>query len=198
MKILAVGANGVIGKAVVEKLGQEHTVIGVGHSKGELTVDIGSEESIKRLFEKVGQVDAIISMAGNGEMGSFADMPESGYLNVLNNKVMGQVNLCRVGVKYLNAGGSITLTSGQASNHPMPGTAAISMGVAAINAFIASAALELAGDRRINAVSPAMVKETMEQWGIDSSSGIPAIEVANFYKESVEGRESGKVYNAIL
>lgn len=197
MKILAIGANGVIGKAVVNRLQQDHSVITVGHSRGDLTVDIESKVSILALYERVGKVDAIISMVGNGEMGSLEDMPESGYLTVLNNKVMGQVNLVRIGLDYLNEGGSITLTSGQASSHPIPGTAAIAMGVAALNAFVATAALELKDGKRINAVSPGMVKETMEQWGIDSSSGIPASDVATYYQASIDGQQSGKVFNAV-
>ncbi|MCW8329231.1 short chain dehydrogenase [Photobacterium sp. SDRW27] len=197
MKILAIGANGVIGKAVVSRLRQDHSVIAVGHSQGDYTVDIESKESIQALYEKVGKVDAIVSMAGNGEMGSLEDMPESGYQTVLNNKVMGQVNLVRIGLDYLNEGGSITLTSGQASNHPMPGTAAIAMGVAAVNAFVVTAALELKDGKRINAVSPSMVKETMEQWGIDSSSGIPASDVATYYQASIDGLQNGEVFNAV-
>ncbi|WP_261859078.1 NAD-dependent epimerase/dehydratase family protein [Photobacterium sanguinicancri] len=66
MKILAIGANGLIGKATVRLLQQDHDVIPVGHSTGELTVDIESTESIHRLFEQIGTVDAIVSMAGNG------------------------------------------------------------------------------------------------------------------------------------
>lgn len=69
MKILAIGANGVIGQATVGLLQQEHDAIAVGHSKGALTVDIESTKSIHNLFKQVGTVDAIISMAGNGEMG---------------------------------------------------------------------------------------------------------------------------------
>lgn len=197
MKILAIGANGVIGKAVVSHLQQQHSVIPVGHTQGEHTVDIESKESIKALYEKVGKVDAIVSMVGNGEMGSLDDMPESGYQMVFNNKVMGQVNLVRIGLDYLNKGGSITLTSGQASNHPMRGTAAIAMGVAAVNAFVTTAALELNDGKRINAVSPSMVKETMEQWGLDSSSGIPASEVATYYQASIDGEQSGEVFDAV-
>ena len=197
MKILAIGASGVIGRAVVNHLQKEHSVIAVGHSLGDFTVDIESKESIRALYEKVGKVDAIVSMVGNGEMGSLEEMPESGYQNVLTNKVMGQVNLVRIGLDYLNGGGSITLTSGQASNHPMPGTAAIAMGVAAVNAFVATAALELKDGKRINAVSPAMVKETMELWGIDSSSGIPASDVATYYQACIDGRQNGQVLDAI-
>lgn len=198
MKILAIGANGVIGKAVINRLQQDHSVIAVGHSRGNHTVDIESKESIQALYEKVGKVDAIVSMVGNGEMGSVEKMPESGYQTVLDNKVMGQVNLVRIGLDYLNEGGSITLTSGQAANHPIKGTAAIAMGVAAVNAFVTTAALELKDGKRINAVSPSMVKETMEQWGIDSRSGIPADDVAKYYQLSIDGVQNGEVFDAIV
>ncbi|MDC5818925.1 short chain dehydrogenase [Vibrio europaeus] len=198
MKVLAIGANGVIGQAVVKQLSQNHQVIEVGHSRGEITVDIEDQASIRALFEQVGQVDAIVSMAGNGEMGSIADMPSSGYAEVLKGKLMGQVNLVRIGLEYLKEGGSITLTSGQAANYPMAGTAAISIGVAGINAFVGVAALELEEGKRINAVSPAVVKETLEQWGVDSSTGIPASEVAKFYQHSIEGSDNGQIFDAVL
>ncbi|OAJ93228.1 short chain dehydrogenase [Vibrio bivalvicida] len=198
MKVLAIGANGVIGQAVVNQLSQNHQVIAVGHSRGEVTVDIEDQASIRALFEQVGQVDAIVSMAGNGEMGSIADMPSSGYAQVLKGKLMGQVNLVRIGLEYLKDGGSITLTSGQAANYPMAGTAAISIGVAGINAFVGVAALELEGGKRINAVSPAVVKETLEQWGVDSSTGIPVCEVAKFYQQSIEGNDNGQIFDAVL
>ncbi|MGF1710199.1 short chain dehydrogenase [Vibrio kagoshimensis] len=197
MKILAIGANGVIGQAVVNDLQRDNEVIAVGHSHGDYLVDIESTESIRALYNNVGKVDAIISMVGNGQMGSLEDMPESGYRTVLDNKVMGQVNLVRIGLDYLNKGGSITLTSGQASNRPMLGTGAIAMGVAAVNAFVTSSALELKEDKRINAVSPRMVKETMELWGIDSSSGIPATDVAEHYRDSIESQKNGEVLDAI-
>ncbi len=105
----------------------------------------------------------------------------------------------RLGLDYLNEGGGvITLTSGQAANHPMPGTAAIAMGVAAVNAFVATAALEQKNGKRINAVSPGMVKETMELWGgIESSTGIPARDVATYYQASLEGQQNGEVFNAV-
>lgn len=198
MKILAIGANGVVGQATVKLLAEQHEVISVGHSKGDVVVDIEDIASIQSLFEQVGKVDAIVCMAGNGEMGSIAEMPSSGYETVLNNKLMGQVNLVRFGLKYLNDNGSITLTSGQAANHPTAGTAAIAIGVAGINAFVGVAALELESGLRINAVSPSFVKETLEQWGADSSYGIPASDVATFYQRSIEGQDTGKVFDATL
>ncbi len=79
----------------------------------------------------------------------------------------------------------------------MPNTTAIAMGVAAIDAFVATAALELPANKRINAVSPSMVKETMEQWGVDSSTGIPASDVARYYQASIQESASGEIFNAI-
>jgi len=197
MRILAIGANGVIGKAVISNLGQDNEVIAVGHSHGKYIVDIESKESIQAMYDSVGKVDAIISMVGNGQMGSLEEMPDAGYETVFSNKVMGQVNLVRIGLNYLNEGGSITLTSGQASNQPMPNTSAIAMGVAAVNAFVASTALELNDSKRINAVSPRMVKETMDLWGIDSSSGIAAADVATHYRASIESHKTGLVFDAV-
>ncbi len=197
MKILAIGANGVVGQAVVNRLSQQHEVISVGHSKGEITVDTMSKTSIRALFEQVGMVDAIVSMAGNGAMGSLADMPDAGYQTVLDSKVMGQVNIVRIGLEYVNQGGSITLTSGQASVTPSPGTAAISMATAAVNGFVGAAALELTDGKKLNAVSPSFVKETMEMLGMDSSTGMPAAELAAFYEASITGDKNGVVYQAI-
>ncbi|WP_394246918.1 short chain dehydrogenase [Vibrio profundi] len=197
MKILAIGANGVIGQAVLERLKDQHEVIAVGNSKGDLRVNIEDKDSLRALFANVGHVDAIISMAGNGQMGALSEMQDSDFDTVFDNKVMGQVNIVRVGLDYLNEGGSITLTSGEAAFNSMPGVSAISMGTAAINAFVANVSLELSGNKRINAVSPSLVKETMDLWGVDSANGIKASDVASYYYASISGDETGRVYRAI-
>ncbi|WP_394143605.1 short chain dehydrogenase [Vibrio atypicus] len=198
MKILAIGANGVIGQAVTNLLAQEHEVVAVGYSKGGFTVDIGDKESIRSLFEQIGEVDAIICMAGNGEMGELDNLTDQHFSEVLNNKLMGQINVARIGIEYLTKAGSITLTSGQAANNPFPGTTAIAVGVSGVNAFIQAAATELKEGKRINAVSPGIVKETLDAWGKDSSYGVPAKQVATYYRNSVLGQENGHVFDAIL
>lgn len=198
MKILIIGGTGTIGKEVVQLLDQEHEVIAVGNTKGEHTVDISNKDSIEKLFKNVGQVDAIFNISGQGEFGKFDDKNNTGYELSWNNKVMGQVNLVRIGLDYLKTGGSITLTSGSSAKNPNPGTASISMACAAIDAFVATAALEISDDRKINVVSPGFVKETMELLGMDSSTGIPAKEVATYYQKSLEANTNGQVFDAIL
>ncbi len=197
MKILVIGATGVIGSAVAELLGQDNQVISVGNSRGDFTVNIDSKYSIRTLFENVGKVDAIVSATGKGEFNQVEDESDTSYRLALDNKVMGQVNLVRIGLDYLNQGGSITLTSGESTAHPMPGTSSISMGCAAVNAFVACAALELKDDKRINVVSPGFVKETMEMMGMDSAAGIAANDVALFYQSSIKSQHNGEVFQAI-
>lgn len=192
MKILVVGGTGIIGSAVADLMKEGHEVITVGRNSGDYQVDIESKESLNALFGTTGPVDAIISAAGNGIMAGFADLDDKPYDIVLENKVMGQINLARVGLRNLNSGGSITLTSGRAATQPQPQTAAIAMGCAAIESFVASAALEMKNDQRINAVSPPLVQETMDKFGWKGDYGTPASTVAAAYRGLIEGDFNGK------
>ncbi|MDI3325571.1 short chain dehydrogenase [Pontibacterium granulatum] len=191
MKIMVIGATGTIGKAVAERLGKENEVIAVGYSDGDLQVDLGNSLSIEELFEKSGAVDALISTAGLANFGALNDQTDADYQLALNNKLMGQVNLVRIGKDYINAGGSITLTSGILSRQPMPGSASISMVNGALESYTKAAALELE-NLRLNVVAPAFVKETMEMMGMDSTHGISAADTAKAYAVAVNGRMHGE------
>ena len=105
MKVMVIGATGTIGKAVVDLLQQSHDVVKVGYKEGDYQVDIASKESIQALLDKVGKVDAIISTTGLAKFGKFNELTDGDYALALNNKLMGQVNLVRLGQHYVNQGG---------------------------------------------------------------------------------------------
>jgi len=193
MKIIIIGATGTIGRAVVDLLAPDHDIVKVGFRGGDLQVDIASKDSIRKLFEDVGDFDSVVSAAGLAKFGSLDSLGDEDYLLGLANKLMGQINLVRVGRKYINDNGSFTLTSGVLSQNPMPGSSSISMVNAGIEGFVRAATLETQRGIRVNAVSPIWVKETLEVLGMDSSEGMPAELVALAYKESVEGQRSGEV-----
>ena len=65
MKVIVVGATGLIGKEVVKALSSKHEVITVGHKNGDIRVDITSKSSIEDLFKRVGAFDALVSTAGS-------------------------------------------------------------------------------------------------------------------------------------
>ena len=195
LKIIVVGGTGTIGREVVKLLSSSHEIVTVGYDDGDLQVDIASKDAIKGLFREVGSFDAVISATGVAKFGSIEELSDEDYMFGLTNKLMGQVNLVRVGLNYINDNGSFTLTTG-VSQKPRPGSSAVTMANAAVEGFVRAAALELPRSIRANAVSPGPVKETLGAKGKDSSHGIAAATLALSYKESVEGNRNGEVLDA--
>lgn len=196
MRVVIIGASGTIGKAVAKSLSQDHEVVEVAHSKGEYKVDLADKESMERLFRVIGPIDALVCAAGEAKFAPLESLADGDFHLSLSNKLMGQVNLVRVGMRYILDKGSITLTSGVLAREPMPGSAAVSLVNAAIEGFVRAAALEMPRGVRVNAVSPPWVKETLVAMGWDASAGMPAAKVAAAYVESVEGRRNGEVIDA--
>ena len=193
MKIVIIGSTGIIGRAVAKTLNGNHDIVKVGNRGGDFQVDISSAKSIKSLYESVGSFDALVSAAGLAKFGALAELRDEDYNVGLNHKLMGQVNLVRLGLDYINDNGSFTLTSGLLASEPMPGSAAISTVNAGLNGFTRAAALEMPRAIRINVVSPIWVKETMEKMGMDSAGGMSAEKTALAYVESVQGSRNGEI-----
>jgi NAD(P)-dependent dehydrogenase (short-subunit alcohol dehydrogenase family) len=196
MKILVVGASGTIGKLVIKGLAPRHEIIEVGKAQGQYQVDITSEESVRQLFNKVGKVDAIVAVAGNVHWGPLKEMTADQFRIGLHEKLMGQVNLTLVGQHFLNDGGSITLTSGSLSHDPHLGGASFTTVNSAIDGFVRGAAIELDHDRRINSVSPNVLKESWNIYGpgVPGTDPVPGEKVALAFRKSVEGRQTGQTY----
>ena len=196
MKIIVIGATGTIGTKVVEALSATgHEVVGVARSTGEIKVNLDEHSTIRAMFDKISDVDAVISCAGNAAFKPLADLTDADYELGLRSKLMGQVWLARIAKDRLRDGGSITLTTGVFAMHPMPGCASISMVNAGLEGFVRAAALELPRNLRINAVSPPWVKETMVKLGMDPSPGLASADVAKAYVAAVEGSHQGKVFD---
>ncbi len=195
MRILVVGATGTIGAAVARALSPEHEIVGV-HRGSTPPVDIVQPSSIKAMFQAIGQVDAIVSAAGDAAFRPLRELSDADFQLSLTSKLMGQVNLVRVGLDYLRDHGSITLTSGVLSSHPMPGSAAVSLVNAALEAFGRAAALEAPRHIRVNVVSPPWVTDTLARLGMDTSIGLTPEQVAALYVKSVTGAQTGEVIEA--
>lgn len=193
MRILLIGATGTIGKAVADALAPQHSVIAASRHKSHEQVDIADPASIRALLERVGRVDAIVSAAGNAAWKPLADLTDADFAFSLANKLMGQVNVARYGIDFVNDGGSITLTSGVLAQQPTPGSSAVSLVNAALEGFARAATLDAPRGIRINVVSPPWVAETLSAMGRDPSGGLPAATVARSYVESVEGSARGEV-----
>jgi NAD(P)-dependent dehydrogenase (short-subunit alcohol dehydrogenase family) len=147
------------------------------------------------MFEKVRNVDAVVSCAGNAAFKPFTDLTDADYEFGLHSKLMGQVLLARLATDHLTEGGSITVTTGILAMNPMRGSASVSMVNAGLEGFVRAAALEMPRKLRINAVSPPWVKETMVKFGMDPTPGFASASVAKTYVAAVEGTHQGEILN---
>jgi len=197
MKIVVIGATGTIGSAVAKLLGKRHDIIAVSRSSGDHRANITDRASLEQLFAAIGKVDAIVSAAGNAVFKPLAALTDADFEKSLHDKLMGQVNIVRLGAQYVLPGGSITITSGLLAQQPRPGSAAISLVGGGLEAFARAAALELQSAQvRVNVVSPPWVTETLIALKMDPSRGLRADDVAKAYAASVEGGGTGQIIDA--
>jgi NAD(P)-dependent dehydrogenase (short-subunit alcohol dehydrogenase family) len=193
MRILVVGATGMIGRAVVAALMGSNEIVPVSRRSTPITVDLADPASIHAMYRAVGHVDAVVSAAGQARFAPLAQLSDADFQFSVGNKLLGQVNLIRFGFDYMAEGGSFTLTSGILARSPAPGSAAISLVNAGVEAFVRAAALEAPRRIRVNVVSPPWVKETLQLLGMDTAHGLPAASVAQAYVQSVAGTTTGAV-----
>jgi NAD(P)-dependent dehydrogenase (short-subunit alcohol dehydrogenase family) len=188
-KILVIGAAGLIGKEIVKTLG-ESECIRASRSSDEC-VDISDPKSIAALFARIGIVDGIICTGGAACFKPWDQLTDEDWTFSLANKLLGQINVVRYGLKSVRPGGAITLTTGLASQYPAPGSAIITTVNSAVDAFVRAVAAEPTISIRVNAVSPGWVAETLQAMGRDPAGGIPAAEVAkitvNQFREGATG-----------
>ncbi len=71
MKILIIGGYGTIGKTVSGQLSKKHDIIVAGRSSGDVSVDITDSQSIEAMFESIGNVDAVVCIAGEAKWAAF-------------------------------------------------------------------------------------------------------------------------------
>ena len=195
MKLLIVGGKGTIGSRVSEHFAKRHEVVVGGRNSGDVMVDTTDSGSIEAMYETVGKLDAVLSIAGEAKWAAFDAMTEKDFYIGLKSKLMGQVNLVRIGTDYVNPGGSFTLTTGILADHPVALTTSAAMVNGAIHSFVKAACLELTDGIRINAVSSGLGEESVEKYEayFPGHNPIPMRKVINGYVKSVEGKATGEI-----
>lgn len=195
MKILIIGGNGTIGKTVSAHFSKNHKVVIAGRHSGQVMVDIADSESIEAMFKAVSGIDAVICVAGEAKWAPFDSMSEEDFYIGLRSKLMGQVNLVRIGKNYVNSGGSFTLSTGILADNPVVQTTSAAMVNGGIHSFVKAAALELKNNLRINAVSSGLVEDAVDIYEayFPGHNPIPMRKVVNGYVRSVEGMGNGQI-----
>ena len=191
MKIVVIGATGTIGKAVSALLKEKgHEVIDASRSS-QLSVDLTDGASIDHFYANLGEVDAIITAAGDAAFAALDKLTEDHIQLSLNSKLMGQINAVRKGLNNLIPNGVAIITGGMLAYAPWPQTSMIAMVNAGLEGFAKAAALDMAEGRRVVIVHPPWVAETAAALGMDASPWPNAAKVAEAYLSAVEGTQNG-------
>src|SRR6516225_5914355 len=139
MRVIVIGATGTLGRFVVEALTQRHQVVPVSYRQCQIKVDLGDPSSIAEMYRMIGQVDAVISTAAAARSAPLTELTDEDFALSLRNKLMGQVNLVRLGFASVTDGGSFTLTSGALALRPRVGSALKSLTNAGVEGFTRAA-----------------------------------------------------------
>jgi NAD(P)-dependent dehydrogenase (short-subunit alcohol dehydrogenase family) len=204
LRILVIGASGLLGRAVVAELGERHDIVAAGSKSGAIRIDIADPASIVAGLEAAGPLDAVVCAAGSVNftpLATIAPAPlaQSPYGLGLINKLMGQVNLALAARDVLRDGGSITLIAGVLADAPIVAGSSASMVNGALESFVLAAAIETPRGIRINAVSPTVFEEAMGDYGpfFRGFDAVPVARAARAFSRSVEGRQTGQVYKVL-
>lgn len=195
-KIIVIGASGTIGKAATAALARGHEVIQVAANHGDYRVDATDPLSVQALFQSVGPVDGVVVAMGNVHFGPFEQMTPQHFLQGLQGKLMGQVNVVLLGQSWVRDGGSFTLTSGITAHEPIrTGSNATSVNLA-LEGFVRGAAIDLPRGLRINLVSPTVLEESAELYGpyFPGFEPVSSARVGLAYVRSVDGGDTGRVF----
>ncbi|GAA5442339.1 hypothetical protein Misp06_00513 [Microbulbifer sp. NBRC 101763] len=194
--VILIGAQGKMGQAALTGLSSHKVITASRSGKGcDHQVDITDEDSIRRLFKTVGDFDAVVNTVGFCEYANFVDMTERQWMTTVMSKMMGQINLVRVGQEYIADKGSFTLISGILNIKPIPMAIADATTSGAIDTFVKCVAYELPRDIRINVVNPTVLEEAWDVYG-DMMPGfepVPGHLVGKAFERSVDGFITGEV-----
>ncbi|WP_458627097.1 short chain dehydrogenase [Winogradskyella sp. PC D3.3] len=194
--IILIGANGKMGQAALTGLGN-HKVITAGRSGDgcDYAVDITNEESLRKLFKDVGHFDAVVNTVGVCEYAPFTEMTSEQWATTVTSKMMGQINIVRIGQEYIADNGSFSLITGILNTKPIPLAIADATTSGAIDTFVKCVAFELPRGIRINSINPTVLEEAWEVYGemMPGFEPVPGRLVGKAFERSVDGFITGQV-----
>jgi NAD(P)-dependent dehydrogenase (short-subunit alcohol dehydrogenase family) len=168
MGLATVRAASALGADVVaagrRPLAQREPVDGVRQAE----VDVTDDESVRRLFEDVGELDHLLVTASAGTPGAFLDQEAGEARSFMDGKFFGSWTCARYAAPRLRDGqGSITFVTGGAVTRPPTHGSMITAAFAAIEALTRALAIEL-GPRRVNTIRPGYTDSDMWSFLPDS------------------------------
>jgi NAD(P)-dependent dehydrogenase (short-subunit alcohol dehydrogenase family) len=194
MRVVVVGL-GTIGSAVKKLLEERgHNVVSVGLKSGDFQADISDPASLKKLFARIGQFDAVANAAGDVFPGPFDQVTDDQWAKSVAGKGMGQINLVRAALPHIADKGSFTLISGVMTDEYMHGGTIGTTINHMVEGFVKAAAVELPRGVRINCISPTVLTESVAYHAYFTGfTPVPAPEVALAYLRAISHPITGRI-----
>jgi NAD(P)-dependent dehydrogenase (short-subunit alcohol dehydrogenase family) len=193
-KIVVVGATGRLGRVVVGGL-NDYEVIRAGRSGPDLKIDALDFESVSDVFASIGTFDGLISCIGGTPFKTFEELTMEDFALGLSKKCFSQLNLAKAAIPYLTENGSITLTSGIIGDEPILAGSCAAAANGALNMCVSTLAAEYAGKLRINIVSPSIIENSVEDYGMlfDGFEPTSKKRIVEAYRRTISAPISGRV-----
>lgn len=194
-KILVVGATGKLGKVVSSGLESDYEVVRASRNGPDLKIDAFDFTSAAKSIESIGSFDGLVSCIGGTPFKQFSDLTMDDFATGLANKCFSQLNLAKAAIKHLKHNGSITLTSGIIGDEPLIGGACAAAANGALNMCVSSLAAEYAGKLRINIISPSIIENSVEHYGMlfDGYEATTDESIIHAYRRAISAPISGRV-----
>jgi NAD(P)-dependent dehydrogenase (short-subunit alcohol dehydrogenase family) len=194
-KIIVVGATGKLGRVVVEGLQKDYEVIRAGRSGPDLKIDAFDFESVSDILASVGPFDGLVSCIGGTPFKTFEELTMDDFAAGLSTKCFSQLNLAKAAIPFLSENGSITLTSGIIGDEPIIAGSCAAAANGALNMCVSTLAAEYAGKLRINVVSPSIIENSVDHYGMLFDGFEPSSNesIIHTYRRTISAPITGRV-----
>ena len=194
-KIIVVGATGKLGRVVVEGLQKDYEVIRAGRSGPDLKIDAFDFESVSDILASVGPFDGLVSCIGGTPFKTFEELTMDDFAAGLSTKCFSQLNLAKAAIPFLSENGSITLTSGIIGDEPIIAGSCAAAANGALNMCVSTLAAEYAGKLRINVVSPSIIENSVDHYGMlfDGFEPTSNKSIIHAYRRTISAPITGRV-----
>ncbi len=175
------GATVVIGARNQEKLDAANKTL--SEAAETVVLDVTSDDSVESACASVGAVDHVVVTPPGAAVGPVRELAVADAQAALNAKFWGAFRVAKYAT--INAGGSLTLLSGQMARRPRPGLLTGAVSNAAIDILGRGLAVELA-PVRVNTVSPGIIDTALH-------ARLPDDQREAMFKASAERLPVGRV-----
>ena len=194
-KIIVIGATGKLGKVVVEGLQKDYEVIKASRSGPDLKIDAFDFESVSDVLASIGPFDGLVSCIGGTPFKIFDELTMEDFAAGLATKCFSQLNLAKAAIPFLSENGSITLTSGIIGDEPIIAGSCAAAANGALNMCVSTLAAEYAGKLRINVVSPSIIENSVDHYGMlfDGFEPTSNQSIIHAYRRTISAPITGQV-----